>query len=60
MKFNTKITNFMAIGLAVFTLGTHGALWAKDGFDSIYIFGDSLSDPGNVYALTGAGCESAV
>jgi len=31
----------------------HNGLWAKDGLDNVYIFGDSLSDPGNVYALTG-------
>jgi len=27
--------------------------FSQDGFDGIFIFGDSLSDPGNAYALTG-------
>jgi len=31
----------------------HGSTWATNGFDKIYFFGDSLSDPGNIYALTG-------
>ena len=53
MKFNTKVTNFIAAWIAIITLGMHSGLWAKEGFDSIYIFGDSLSDPGNIYALTG-------
>ena len=53
MIFDTKITNFKAIWIAIIMLGMHNGLWAKDGLDNIYIFGDSLSDPGNVYALTG-------
>ena len=53
MKSTTKVTNFIAFWLAILTLGMHGGLWAKNGFDNIYIFGESLSDPGNVYALTG-------
>jgi len=27
--------------------------WAKNPKDIVYVFGDSLSDPGNLYALTG-------
>lgn len=53
MKFETKVTHFKAFWIAVIMLGMHNGLWAKDGLDNIYIFGDSLSDPGNVYALTG-------
>jgi phospholipase/lecithinase/hemolysin len=53
MKFDTKVTNFKAFWIAIIMLGMHNGLWAKDGLDNIYIFGDSLSDPGNVYALTG-------
>jgi len=53
MIFDTKITNFKAIWIAIIMLGMHNGLWAKDGLNNIYIFGDSLSDPGNVYALTG-------
>ena len=43
----------MALWLAILTLGVHGGLWAKGGFDKVFIFGDSLSDPGNIYLLTG-------
>jgi phospholipase/lecithinase/hemolysin len=53
MKFNTTVTNYKAIWIAIMMLGMHSGLWAKDGLDNIYIFGDSLSDPGNIYALTG-------
>lgn len=42
-------TAFLALALLMF----HGNIWAGNGFDKIYFFGDSLSDPGNVYALTG-------
>ena len=53
MRYKTKTSNIMAFWLAVAVLVTSGGLWAKDGFSKIYIFGDSLSDPGNIYALTG-------
>ena len=53
MNLKTNTSNLMAFWIAIVALGTHGGLWAKDGFDNIYIFGESLSDPGNVYALTG-------
>ena len=53
MIFDTRITHFKAIWVAIIMLGMHSGLWAKDGLDNVYIFGDSLSDPGNVYALTG-------
>ena len=53
MQRKTKATNLMALWLAIVMFGIPGGLWAKDGFDKVYIFGDSLSDPGNIYALTG-------
>jgi outer membrane lipase/esterase len=33
--------------------GFSGVVLAQSSYDSVYIFGDSLSDSGNVYALTG-------
>ena len=53
MIFDKKATHLKAFWIAMIMLGTHNGLWAKDGLDNVYIFGDSLSDPGNVYALTG-------
>ena len=53
MIFKTKATGVMALVLATATLGMHAGLSAKDGFNNIYFFGESLSDPGNIYALTG-------
>ena len=41
-----------AAGAIIVSMGMMGNVWAED-FDRIFIFGDSLSDPGNVYALTG-------
>lgn len=58
MKYNTKTANFIAIWLVIITLGVHGQSWAKGGFDKIYIFGDSLADPGNIYALTGQAAKA--
>ena len=58
MKYNTKTVNFVAIWLVIITLGVHGQSWAKGGFDKIYIFGDSLADPGNIYALTGLAAKA--
>ncbi len=53
MKCGRKTKNILAFWIAIVSLGTHGGLWANEDFDKIYIFGESLSDPGNVYALTG-------
>jgi phospholipase/lecithinase/hemolysin len=53
MILDTKITHLKALLIGVLMIGMHDGLWAKDGLDNVYIFGDSLSDPGNVYALTG-------
>jgi len=45
--------NFLTTFLSLILLSFHGNTWANNGFDQIFFFGDSLSDPGNVYALTG-------
>lgn len=49
---------FRKLGLAVMALGLMVAAggnlgWAKSPKNVIYVVGDSLSDPGNLYALTG-------
>jgi len=45
---------YISILIVIIILGTSGGAWAKkNDFHKIYIFGDSLSDPGNVYELTG-------
>jgi phospholipase/lecithinase/hemolysin len=44
-----------AVAGAVIALGSIGTLPVKAatlGFDGLYVFGDSLSDTGNVYAAT--------
>jgi len=41
----------LAVGLALLAGGSIG--WAKNPKDVVYVIGDSLSDPGNLYALTG-------
>jgi len=41
----------LALGLVLLAGGSIG--WAKNPKDVVYVIGDSLSDPGNLYALTG-------
>jgi phospholipase/lecithinase/hemolysin len=54
MKINIRKLNFVTIWIVIVMLGTANTAWAKkNDFRKIYIFGDSLSDPGNVYALSG-------
>jgi phospholipase/lecithinase/hemolysin len=54
MKTYSNRYKYISILIVIITLGTTGGAWAKkNDFHKIYIFGDSLSDPGNVYALTG-------
>jgi phospholipase/lecithinase/hemolysin len=48
-----SIHNITVLGLVVLTLSLPGISKAESDFSQIYFFGDSLSDPGNVYALTG-------
>ena len=52
MKFNC-IRDIAKLGLAILALTSPGVSKADNNFSQIYIFGDSLSDPGNVFALTG-------
>ena len=52
MKLNS-IRNIAILGLVVLSLGVPGISKADGDFSQIYIFGDSLSDPGNIFALTG-------
>ena len=49
-----SITNLYAALACALTLGLMPAIGAAEAaFEQLYIFGDSLSDPGNAYALSG-------
>lgn len=48
-----------ATGAFVLTLGALGALPASATYSSLTVFGDSLSDTGNVFAATGGGLPAA-
>ena len=48
-----SIRDITILGLAVLALSVPGILRANGNFSQIYFFGDSLSDPGNVFLLTG-------
>lgn len=50
----SRFRNLMAA--AVLSLGTGPAVAStlSDAYTSLWVFGDSLSDPGNLYALTGS------
>lgn len=54
MKGFINSVRYIAVwGLLVASLGFQGFAHAGNGdFNRIFIFGDSLSDPGNIYALT--------
>jgi phospholipase/lecithinase/hemolysin len=53
MRIEDRIVRLAAIFcVSILGLAPVGG-FARDGFDGIFIFGDSLSDPGNAYALTG-------
>lgn len=41
------------VACAFLTLAFSAGVYAETGLDRVYIFGDSLADAGNVYALTG-------
>jgi phospholipase/lecithinase/hemolysin len=53
MKRRTNLRKLAVICLTSLVLGVPGLSRAESGLSQIYIFGDSLSDPGNIYALTG-------
>ncbi|MEJ2139661.1 MAG: SGNH/GDSL hydrolase family protein [Gammaproteobacteria bacterium] len=51
-----KIRNLCSLAIIAVALTSAAASNAGDiehGYGALYVFGDSLSDPGNVYALTG-------
>jgi len=48
-----SICDITFLGLAILILSVPGISKADGGFSQIYIFGDSLADPGNIFALTG-------
>lgn len=52
-SFSHHIESIMR-GFAVLGLLAGSPAWAGDDIETIVIFGDSLSDPGNLHALTGA------
>ncbi len=54
MKFHAKKYSYVAIWIVILVLGTSSSAWAKKNeFQKIFFFGDSISDSGNVHALTG-------
>ena len=53
MKNKSGSINLISILLAVLALSIQSAAWADGDQRRIFIFGDSLSDPGNVFAATG-------
>lgn len=53
MKNVSHRFKFVSTWLAVLTLSIQSAVWADDDQRRIFFFGDSLSDPGNVFAATG-------
>jgi phospholipase/lecithinase/hemolysin len=54
MKHFVTRYKIIATWVALVSLGIQGSAWAADvHIERIFIFGDSLSDPGNVYQLTG-------
>jgi outer membrane lipase/esterase len=52
MKRLVKQARVTAVWVAIVSAGTLGNAWAAN-FERMFILGDSLSDPGNIYALTG-------
>ena len=53
---NTGLQRYSRISLfiAILSFAAIGKSWADvDRFDRIFFFGDSLSDAGNVFAITG-------
>lgn len=52
MKLYFRKLGFISTWVAIVTVGVQSNVWAGNNqFERIFIFGDSLSDPGNVYAL---------
>jgi phospholipase/lecithinase/hemolysin len=54
MKSHSHSYSFIAACLVLLSIGFHAKTWAgDDDFDRIFFFGDSLSDAGNIFAITG-------
>jgi phospholipase/lecithinase/hemolysin len=54
MKLRIHSLSLIAAVLAILSLGFHAKTWAGvDAFERIFFFGDSLSDAGNIFTLTG-------
>lgn len=53
MKTRYKLGKRIATWVAVLSIGAHTMASAGETFSGIIFLGDSLSDPGNVYQLTG-------
>ncbi|HUV22092.1 MAG: SGNH/GDSL hydrolase family protein [Gammaproteobacteria bacterium] len=54
MKSRFLSHSLIAACLAILSLGFHAKTWAGvDAFERIFFFGDSLSDAGNIFAITG-------
>jgi phospholipase/lecithinase/hemolysin len=48
-----SIQNVATLAISFASLGAGSALASSLGIDTLYVFGDSLSDTGNLYAITG-------
>jgi len=53
-----SIRDIAKLGLAILVLSVPGISKAGGDFSQIYIFGDSLADPGNIFALTGLSAKA--
>ena len=53
MYFHRKKNGYALLGCAVFLFALPGLGQAQTGYDDIFIFGDSVSDSGNIYLMTG-------
>lgn len=54
MKFNCNLKTVGRVAIALTTLSALPVGAAVPHYDSLFIFGDSLSDPGNFYNLSGS------
>ena len=53
MNTKSKLCSFILLVCLFLLPGLSGVVLAQSGHDRVFIFGDSLSDSGNIYALTG-------
>ncbi|GBF29052.1 hypothetical protein MnTg03_00618 [bacterium MnTg03] len=61
MKGQANFRNMAVVCLTILVLGIPGLSYADDDsdFSRIFIFGDSLSDPGNIFAINGGQISTA-